>query len=42
MPADLNNYELPPLNVDDFGFDDIDIGNIDEILECGDDLIDIE
>lgn len=28
--------------MDDFGFDDIDIGNIDEILECGDDLIDIE
>ena len=29
-------------DMDQFGFEDIDIGNIDEILECGDDLIDIE
>ena len=30
------------MDMNDFGFEDIDIGNIDEILECGDDLIDIE
>ena len=31
-----------PIDFDQFGFEDIEIGNIDEILECGDDLMEIE